>query len=366
MKNQKGFKWFVGASVLLLLAMILSMVACGAEEPSPSPTPAPPPVPEKVYEWTLQTLWPRGEARVPLVEDIARFVDEESNGRLKINVFAEPEIVPADQLFGALQNGTVDMADGGVFWSMILPVVDVEFGLPHMWTFPGETFEGGAGKLRKLFYESGLIDLLRREYAKHNIYFLDIHTSGPSTCLVTKPVKTLEDIEGLKLADVGGWMTLWHEKLGWAPVPGFPGSEVYMGLKLGTIDAVEWGLESIIDLGWPEVAPYWIINEGYTDYATMNMTINMDSWNSLPDDLKAVLVKAGEYSWQIAVEAYSVQVAEAKHMAEEGTEVNVVYLDEAYEQAATEAAYEVWDEAAKGDPAIAEAIELIKKYQGIE
>ena len=343
-------------SLLMVVVLVSLLVFAGCQ----------PAAPAKVYEWKIQSLWPRGDLSMLALPDFAANVEQRSNGRLKLAVFAEPEIVPADQLFQAVGTGTIEIAQGGGFWAMILPVADVEFGLAQMWsTSSGETFEEGAVRQRDFFFEGGFVDVLRPEYAKNNLYYLDLHTYGPSCCLVTKPVGTQADLKGLKLADTGGYQSVWHEMLGWAPSPGFAGADVYMALKLGTLDACMWDLSAITGLHWNEVAPNWVSNEGFTDYATGNMIVNLDAWNELPDDLKGVLEDAAKDYWQDTVDIYGQQLAIVRQMLTDGT-LNESVMDAAYLQAAQAAAIEVWDMAAEADPASAEAIALIKEWKGIQ
>lgn len=86
---------------------------------------------DKVYKMKIQSLFPRGDLSMELLKDFAEAADKHSNGRLKIKVFAEPEIIPGDQLFGATKMGVVDMLQGmGGMWGGMVPVGYVEFNLP--------------------------------------------------------------------------------------------------------------------------------------------------------------------------------------------------------------------------------------------
>ena len=72
---------------------------------------------EKAYRIKIQSGYPHGDLSMELLKDFAASAEKKSNGRLKVSVFADPEIVPIDQLFDATKVGTVDMLHcGGTFW----------------------------------------------------------------------------------------------------------------------------------------------------------------------------------------------------------------------------------------------------------
>ena len=352
MKSKK-LSFLVSLVMVVLLVSLVAFAGCAPRAP-------------EVIEWKLQSVWPRGDLSVEALPYFAEAVERRSNGRLKISIFAEPEIVPLPEVFPSTSIGALDIAHGGAVWAMVLPIADVEFGaLNRFWHFPDDTVESGALKVRGIFYEGGMVDIFRQEYGKHNLYWLDMHTYGPSCLLTTKEVHTLDDIKGMKVADVGGWMNVWDEMLGWSPAPDFPGSEIYIALKLGTLDAARWDLSSITGLGWHEVAPYWVSNDYQTTQAIGNMLVNMDSWNALPDDLKEALAGAAEDYFYKTIETYGGELDKVKAMVGTG-EIIESLMDEEFQLAADEAARGIWDMAAEGDPASAELIQFVKEYRGIE
>jgi len=258
------------------------------------------------------------------------------------------------------------MAGGaGAVWSMVVPCADVYFGgLPRIWYSPDLSVKEGALFQRKFLSESGAVEIIRDEFAKHNIYWLDMSTAGSVCCLTTKEAHTLDDIKGRKIADLGGWMSRWNAALGWTPVEMLPGSEVEMGLRLGTIDAVLWGQDAMTSLHWNEAAPYWISNEWLVTHILQDLLVNMDSWNALPDDLKQVVEDAADdYFWQ-QIDAFTAQQKEVYRMVAAG-EVTENLMDEEYQRQADKEAYKLWDQAAAEDPASAELIRLIKEARGI-
>jgi TRAP-type C4-dicarboxylate transport system substrate-binding protein len=230
---------------------------------------------EKVYRWKIQSAYPRGDVSMELLKDFAADIKKKSNGRLLISVFADPELVPAEQLFEATKKGTLDMLHAvAAMWAGIIPVGEVEFGLPYAYNIPGnkDIVESGA-IVREFFFKTGFADLLRKEYAKQGIYWLDMHSYGKLFTLSTKPIKTCDDMKGIKIRVEGSWAD-YYNMIG-ARGTYISGMEAYMGLKLGTIDASQWDVSAITGLNWHEVAPYWLIG-GQNDVGPGNILVNQN------------------------------------------------------------------------------------------
>jgi TRAP-type C4-dicarboxylate transport system substrate-binding protein len=320
---------------------------------------------DKVYRMKIQSLYPRGDLSMELLKEFAESAEKHSNGQLKIKVFAEPEIIPGDQLFGGTKQGVVDMLQGmGGMWGGMVPVGYIEFNLPLAFRISeADTFEAKAQAIRDFHLNSGYMELLRKEYAKQGLYFLDIHTYGPVPfVLSTKPVKTCADLKGMKIKADGGNIA-YHSAIGMQGTQVSP-TETYMALKLGTVDAAEWDVSCVTGLKWHEVAPYWV--KGMEcDHATGHILVSLKKWNKLPDALKAAMHKAAEDYWHATVREYKKEIEAVEKLVAEG-KVTVNVLDDACQQAYADAAYKIWDELAAQDEASAEAIKLIKAWRKVQ
>ena len=316
---------------------------------------------EKIYRLKIQSAYPRGDLSMELLKEFAKSANKRSNGRIKITVFADPELVPAEQLFEATQQGTLDMLHAvAAMWGGIIPVGEVEFGLPYMWNNPGgKNVKENSEIVRNFFFDSGFVDLLRKEYAKQGLYWLDVHSYGELFTLSTKPMKTCDDIQGKKFRVEGAWMD-YYNMLG-ARGTYISGMEAYMGLKLGTIDASQWDVSSITGLKWHEVAPYRIIGGG-NDVVPGQIVFNKKKWDSLPDDLKKALADAAEDYFNALNNLYMEEMKIVDKLVQEG-KVTYVPLDAACEKKHEEAAYKLWDKVAERDPSVAEAVQMVKDWR---
>lgn len=315
----------------------------------------------KVYRMKIQSAYPRGDLSMELLKDFADSAAKRSNGRIKISVFADPELVPGEQLLEATKKGTLTMLHAvAAMWGGIVPVGEVEFGLPYAYNLPGEkSINESAAIIRDFFFKTGFMDLLREEYAKQGLYWLDMHSYGPIFTLATKPIITCSDFQGKKFRVEGAWSD-YYNALG-ARGTTLPGMEAYMALKLGTIDASQWDVSAITGLKWHEVAPYWLIG-GQNDVVPGHILVNMKSWNALPDDLKKVLAGAAEDYFHALNKIYTGEMKKVAELVKAG-KVKESRLDDACDKKSAEVAYELWDKIAERDPAAAKGIQIIKDWR---
>ncbi len=319
---------------------------------------------DKVYQWKLQSGYPHGDLSFELLKGFADDVKKFSNGKLIISVFSDGEIVGVEQLFESTKLKMIDMLHAmGAFWGGVVPVGEIEFGLPFAYTVDeAATFAAKAEAVRNFYYQKGFADLLRQEYAKQGLYWLDMHTYGGPLVLSTKPLNTYDDWKGVKIRDEGIY-TEFHNMIG-ARGTFVSGTEAYMALKLGALDASQWDISAITGLKWQEVAPYWV-QTGDNDHVIGHMLINNESWNSLPDNLKEALKKAAKNYWDATVKGYGEEFENAKKMVTAGTLKESKVNSEAVAKHKA-IAHEIWNKVAKRDEASAKAIKMIKEWRGVK
>lgn len=319
----------------------------------------------KTYNWKIQSAFPRGDLAMSQLDYFAEKVAERSSGKIKLRVFAEPEVAAGSVLPEAVRSGVLQMMQiAPPPYVGSIPIGAAEFGLPFSYVlkeFP--TYKEKANAIREFFYTSGMVELLREEYAKKGFYWLDMHIYGPGPFLLSRtPFKTFEDMEGKKIR-AGGFWAKWFNLVG-ARGTAMPGSQVYMGLKLGTVDAAQWDASAVTGMKWHEVAPYWI-RGAENDHLVGNICVNLKTWNKLPDDLKSSLHKAAEDLFHYNVDGYSKQLDTINALIEKG-ELKVTFMDDELLEKHKDAAQIIWKEFADNDPATAKAIDLIKKWRGLK
>lgn len=231
-------------------------------------------------------------------------VNENGQGVIQIEYVGGPEAVPTFELGNAVSTGIVDIANNTTaFYTNLLPLGDAL----HLATNTIQDQRGNG------CYE--LIDGLHQE--QMNTKFLARTGDNIQFHLyTTKPVETT-DLSGLTLRTTPVYRAFF-ESLGATVVRTAPG-EVYTALERGTIDGYGWPVQGVLDLGWEEQTKYRV-DPGFYQ-VDVNFLVNLDVWNGLSDEAKAVLEASAEWIEAKNADNIEINAAEAQKQVEAGIEV---------------------------------------------
>lgn len=354
--NKKRLAVIAGVVSLALVVMALPlMTACAA--------PAEEEEAEKVYEWRSQGAYVWEDPSQKSMPMWCAKIAKDSGGRIVITPYAEAEIVPTSEILEAVGKGVVALGQGQLsYYSGSYPVLDSVCGYPYTFV---DTPECSAECVYRKLFSSGLNDVWEEALEPANVTVLTHFSWGEYPGLYGKePINSIEDFKGKRMrlnppfdklfAKVGA-ETLW-----------IPGAEQYMALKLGTIDIASWDCTAYRSMQWYEVAPYYY-RPNLVDHSIGWLGINLELFNSLPDDLQKVVRDAGEwYSlWYLENATYIESVWVTEHQEELGYQVWT--LDPAIVDELRAVGVEVLEEFAEQDDLCARATAILKKeFMGVE
>jgi len=222
------------------------------------------------------------QATIPAkaIEPWAAKVQEESGGRIKVELYPAMQLGGAPpELYDQAKDGVVDL-----IWTVLgytpgrFPKSEV-FELPFLIT-NGEDSSAA-------FYNYVMANSAD-EFA--GVKVIALHTHGPGLFHSKNPIASLDDLKGMKVRGGSRIISDMLANLGAEPV-GMPVPQVTEALSKGVIDGTT--------IPW-EVTPSLRVSElvknhtGFSgDYGlysqTFGFVMNMDSYNNLPDDLKAII-----------------------------------------------------------------------------
>jgi TRAP-type C4-dicarboxylate transport system substrate-binding protein len=120
----------------------------------------------------------------------------------------------------------------------------------------------------------------------------------PRNIVTRNPVKSLEDLKGVKLRTAGG-LEAEYVKL-WGAAPSFAvWAEVYPATQRGVVDGVLTAAVAIETSKLYEVAPHFLKIDG--PVAAFYITVNKTEWDKLTPELRATVKSVGEWwtdRWQ--------------------------------------------------------------------
>ncbi|MEQ9643826.1 MAG: TRAP transporter substrate-binding protein [Alphaproteobacteria bacterium] len=262
----------------------LSGAAVTAAAASSFPAPA---IAQGVRELKMVTSWPK---RLPgpgvQAEVMAERITELTEGKVQVKVYAAGELVPAFEVFDAVRTGTADMGHSAAYYwqgkhKAFNFFTTVPYGLTSTEHYAWVYYGGG----QALWDELG---------AQFNMKpFMRGSTGVQMGGWFRKEINSLEDMKGLKMRMPGlGGEVL--RNIGVAAV-NLPGGEIFPALQSGTIDATEWvGPWNDLAFGFYKVAKfyYW---PGFHEPGTVGeLTINLDTWNSLTKHQQQIISAVSE------------------------------------------------------------------------
>jgi TRAP-type mannitol/chloroaromatic compound transport system substrate-binding protein len=234
----------------------------------------------EVIEWRMPSAYTPQHVNWYTTTGLSERIGPMTNGRLKITVYPDGELMGAFDIFDAVSDGTVQCgAETPVYWGGKNTAFGIVGTLPIYFSM---------GDHMQWYFEGGGRQLVDKLYAKFNIKWLPLFFTGCEAGLQTNvPVTSTDDVKGMKLRigpQLGQYV---FQELG-AESVSLGMADIYEAMQRGVIDGFEGGMVgSNYDQGLCEVAAYLCAPAWWQPSSVGGVAINMDAWNSLPPDLQA-------------------------------------------------------------------------------
>ena len=246
---------------------------------------APNVIAQQRFQWRMSTTWtPALDVLQGGAQHMAKLVDEMSGGRLKIQVYAGGELMPAFGCFDATQQGTIECF----------------MGAPYYWAgkeaalqwFSAVPFSFNPQGMMAFYLHGDGLKLWEETYAAFGLLPRPAFSTGVQMAgWFRKKINSAADFKGLKMripglggkvvAAAGGTVVL------------TPGGEVYSALERGVIDSTEWvGPHDDMKLGLHNAARYYYSPGWHEPGTTAEYAFNKKAYDSLPADLKQIVDRA--------------------------------------------------------------------------
>ncbi len=226
-------------------------------------------------------------ALIPWIKE----VEKKTNGRVKIHYYTPNTLCPDAEVFDSIVSGAVDL--GGHLIGRNPGKFPYTSAFDEPLISPGSA--AGSPALFEFVTEN---ELIRNEFSK--VKFLTIWASVPFQVHTKKPVRTLEDIEGMKIAISGAGTLDLTKALKANPVMlSFP--EMYLALERGMAEGFIGPMAQMRTYRLNEPLKYTTIAN--LRVSALYLVMNRKLWDSLPADIRKVFeettgmslaLKAGE------------------------------------------------------------------------
>ena len=223
-------------------------------------------------------FWPSTSSiNQEVFEPWAKKIAEDSKGRLKVELYPSATLSKADVTYESAVKGTIDIG------SQAHGYTNGRFPLTQIAELPGLSSSATQmGCMLQTLYEDGTI---ASEYKDSHLLFM--YGAGPGTLHTTdKLIRTPEDMKGMRIRRPSAVAGDIIESMGASPV-GLPANDMYTSLQRGVVDGLSFPWEAVTAFKIDEITKYHTNIPFYS--SALMVTMNQDSYDKLPDDLKKVL-----------------------------------------------------------------------------
>ena len=362
-------------SIVLVCAMVLSLCACGssssgsgaatstaaastaaastAAASEKSEAAAPAAADGEVYELIVQNHDPSTSICAQFIEAWGSEIEEESGGRNKFIYY------PGGSLGGATE--TVDMVLNGqadIGWTSASINVG-RFPCSDGIALPMLGFDTTVQAAQAMWNMYETHDYISDEWK--DFYVIEVAAACDVPFTTTKKkIETPDDFKGLRMRAVVPGVVYMLNELGCVPMS-ITISDTYENLEKSVADGCMNDWHNIMAFSLWDVLKYAM--DCKVSFSNQALIMNKDKYNSLPDDLKAIIdAHSGEYAALMAGEYWDSSIEKSKEVA---ASQNVEIYEATPEvQAALDAAGEVaWSEwAADMDAAGYDGQQVVDDY----
>jgi TRAP-type C4-dicarboxylate transport system substrate-binding protein len=209
----------------------------------------------------------------------AKILEERTGGRVKATIFPGEMLGKLKDTYDAIVAGTADIG-----WAFTA-VTPGRFPLHEVWDLPMMFPSGRVGTLaqRELFEKE---PNLRAEFREVKVLWF--HVGDPMTLhTAKKPIRSLEDVKGMKIR-IGGGTTPPSSTKALGAIPVFlPIPDTYPALERGTADGVITLFEAIRSFRFNEVTKYHTTVPLWGTF--FYVVMNKKKFESLPPDIQKII-----------------------------------------------------------------------------
>ena len=285
-------------------------------------------------------------------------VEKASGGTLKIELMKTP-LAKAPGQYDLIKNGVVDLAYGVAAFTPkrfhVFRGIEVPFMLKNA--------EAGSAGLWEWYARTGMAD---KEF--HDTKLVAAFTPAPMVYHSNKPLKTLEDLRGLKVRAGGAGIPI-LKRLGAVPIF-IPPSGSTEALERGTVDATQFPWEGLAGFRLNDLTPHHLEMPGGLYATAFWIAMSKKTWNSLTDAQKKAFEDWGLEGSRIIGKQWDKYEQKAKAAAvANGNTVTVLSGDElAKLKATTKFLEDEWVNKANaagvdGKALIGDLNKTVKKYE---
>lgn len=236
------------------------------------------------FNLRFQTHYTPEQLSGQLAQQFIDNVEAMSGGRVKIEMFWSSSVVSSTEGFDAAASGVLDgEMHGGAY----------QTGKNPAFQFVGDPMGSynDPWQMYNFLYNGGGLEAANDLYEQYNMHLVGWWAGGQEAMSSSKPLAGPEDLKDWKFRSPPGLETEIFAELGASPVV-MDFTEVFTAIETGIIDGADYSsLANNVGIGLYDVVKHATF-PGFHSMPADHVTINLDVWNSFPDDIKAIFETA--------------------------------------------------------------------------
>jgi TRAP-type C4-dicarboxylate transport system substrate-binding protein len=210
---------------------------------------------------------------------VATELTRRTNGRVQVEIYHGQSLGKVTEIIDLVGEGAIDFGNFGHSYSFARLPMNAFFNTPMIY----KTHETAA-KMSKIGYQTQ--KKVREDMMKNNLHPFLFGAITEYRLISKKPIRTLADFKDLKVRTFGAVNPILFKTIGAVPV-NLVFSEAYSALQKGALDAVYLPYAAFYVYKLFEGARY-ISDVNFGAIGSHLSYVNLDLWNSWPQNLKAL------------------------------------------------------------------------------
>ncbi|MBM9514028.1 TRAP transporter substrate-binding protein [Desulfogranum marinum] len=267
-----SMKWL---AALLLLSMVVGTACTNARAAAITLT----------FATNTAPVGLRGQAEKAFIDEVEHL----SQGKIRITSFWKQSYLRDQELLEGIKDGSVDMGHVNINYYPKRLVVNSVMSLLQQGPYHY------ANRIWAYDTIYNKIPQLNAEFTKFNQKIIYTYSPLPMEGVFTRPVTSLTDFQNLRVYTPRRWIMKILEEVGAVPIS-IPWTDTFMALKTNAIEGVYTNIDAIHRVGLDSVAPNILIFQPFWIPLPFHITINLDTWNQLPQDIQLIIRTASTNS----------------------------------------------------------------------
>lgn len=295
-------------ALMMALAMVFTMVACGASndapgsseptaseptasEPAGDSTDAAPAYDEMTITFTVSNN--KEDSAGIEVQHFTDYITEKSGGAIEFDIYWGGTLCSSAEVLDFVGGGSVNMCMTGT------AQLAAQLPLTNFPSYVYGTQEDAVAYANYIAFENEeTAGYIAEEMAGNGVVAIGLNAGGCNGYFFKEEYKTLADAAATGMMLGCGANLGCYEALGFNTTSTMPW-DAYDQLSKGVIDCTTMAIAPGISMSWQEVAPYVLCNNQYS-FGNWWL-INQDVWNGMSADTQALFYEAAK-----ATEAFSI------------------------------------------------------------